>query len=110
SSSATIACFMVNPLCAGRATPSSGGNDNNGINHAMRICVLAVDDVFDTGLCSLLDTFETANELAGERRFDVTVASPRSRVRTHHGLTVPVAPLPARTDLALVPALACKHP
>lgn len=100
----------MKPLCAGRANPSSGGNDNNGINYAMRICVLVVDDVFDTGLCSLLDTFETANELGGERRFDVTVASPRSRVRTHHGLTVPVAPLPARTDLALVPALACKHP
>jgi transcriptional regulator GlxA family with amidase domain len=76
----------------------------------MRICVLVVDDVFDTGLTSILDTFETANELGGENRFDVTVASPRGRVKTHHGLTVPVEAVPARADLVIVPALACKHP
>jgi transcriptional regulator GlxA family with amidase domain len=76
----------------------------------MRVCVVVVDDVFDTGLSSILDTFETANELAGERRFDVTVASPRTRVRTHHGFTVPVAELPARADLVIVPAIACKQP
>ncbi len=76
----------------------------------MRICVLVVDDVFDTGLTSILDTFETANELAGERRFEVTVASPRARVKTHQGLTVPVVAPPSRADLAIVPALACKQP
>jgi transcriptional regulator GlxA family with amidase domain len=76
----------------------------------MRIAVLTVDDVFDTGLASILDTFEIANELAGERRFDVTVASPRARVRTHHGCAVPVVGPPARTDLVVVPALACKQP
>lgn len=76
----------------------------------MRICVAVVDDVFDTGLTSILDTFETANELAGEARFEVTVASPRRTVRTHQGLGVPVAALPARPDLVIVPALACKHP
>ena len=76
----------------------------------MRICVLVVDDVFDTGLASILDTFEIANELGAEKRFDVTVASPRGRVKTHHGLTVPVAAVPARADLAIVPALACKQP
>jgi transcriptional regulator GlxA family with amidase domain len=76
----------------------------------MRVCVVVVDDVFDTGLTSILDTFETANELGGEKRFDVTVASPRARVTTHQGLRVPVAPLPARADLVIVPALACKFP
>jgi transcriptional regulator GlxA family with amidase domain len=76
----------------------------------MRICVVAVDDVFDTGLTSILDTFDVANELGGERRFEVTLASPRARVRTHHGLIVPIQPLPARTDLVIVPALACKSP
>jgi transcriptional regulator GlxA family with amidase domain len=76
----------------------------------MRICVLVADDVFDTGLASILDTFETANELAGDPRFEVTVASPRARVRTHHGLNVPVVSPPARADLAIVPALACKQP
>jgi transcriptional regulator GlxA family with amidase domain len=76
----------------------------------MRVCVLVVDDVFDTGLTSILDTFDAANEAAGERRFEVTVASPRARVRTHHGLAVPVVDLPARADLVVVPALACKQP
>ena len=54
----------------------------------MRICVAITDDVFDTGLASLLDTFETANELAGEPRFVVTVVSPRATVHTHHGFAV----------------------
>jgi transcriptional regulator GlxA family with amidase domain len=76
----------------------------------MRICILVVDDVFDTGLASLLDTFETANELAGERRFEVTTSSPRAHPKTHHGMRIPIAPLPSRTDLVIVPALACKQP
>lgn len=76
----------------------------------MRICVLIVDDVFDTGLASILDTFETANELGGECRYNVVVASPRARVRTHLGFSVPVVEPPTRTDLVIVPALACKHP
>src|SRR6188474_3516315 len=79
----------------------------------MRIAVLVVDDVFDTGLASLLDTFETANELAGAPgpRHDVSVVSPRARVRTHQGLSVPVAALPRRApELVIVPALACKQP
>jgi len=76
----------------------------------MRISVLVAEDVFDTGLTSILDTFETANELGGERRFDVKIASSQPVVRTHHGLVVPVTPVPARTDLVIVPALACKLP
>jgi transcriptional regulator GlxA family with amidase domain len=77
----------------------------------MRICVATTDDVFDTGLASLLDTFETANELAGELRFAVTVVSPRARIRTHHGFTLAAARPPARApDLVIVPALACKQP
>ena len=42
----------------------------------MRILVAVTDDVFDTGLSSLLDTFETANELAGETKLALTVISP----------------------------------
>ncbi|HEY1555346.1 MAG TPA: helix-turn-helix domain-containing protein [Kofleriaceae bacterium] len=77
----------------------------------MRICVLVANDVFDTGLAAVLDTFEAANELAGERRFDVTVASPRPGARTHHGFAIPSSPLPARApELVVVPALACKQP
>jgi len=79
----------------------------------MRIAVLVVDDVFDTGLASVLDTFETANELTGTeaKPYDVTVVSPRARVHTHQGFTVKLAPLPRRApDLVIVPALACKQP
>ena len=60
---------------------------------------------------AILDTFEAADELAGERRFDVTVASPRPGARTHHGFSIPAAPLATRApDLVVVPALACKQP
>jgi transcriptional regulator GlxA family with amidase domain len=77
----------------------------------MRICVAITDDVFDTGLATLLDTFETANELAGETRFAVSVVSPRAAVHTHHGFAVRAAKPPTRSpDLVLVPALACKRP
>jgi transcriptional regulator GlxA family with amidase domain len=77
----------------------------------MRILVAIADDVFDTGLASLLDTFETANELAGETRFAVSVVSPRAAVRTHHGFAIPSVRPPARApDLVIVPALACKQP
>jgi transcriptional regulator GlxA family with amidase domain len=79
----------------------------------MRIAVLVVDDVFDTGLAAVLDTFETANELSGPSaaRYEVAVVSPRAAVRTHHGLRIPLAALPRRApDLIIVPALACKQP
>jgi transcriptional regulator GlxA family with amidase domain len=79
----------------------------------MQIAVLVVDDVFDTGLASVLDTFEAANQLAGTHalRHEVVVVSPRARVHTHHGFAVPLGALPRRApDLVIVPALACKQP
>ena len=44
----------------------------------MRVSVLALDGVFDTGLSIVLDAFQTANELAdlsglSSSRFEVTV-------------------------------------
>ena len=96
---------------------ASGRNDNYAIVLAMRIYVLALNDVFDTGLSTLLDTFSTANELAesagtSSARFDVTVIGVRPRVRTSHGLSVPVRPAMrlARPDVVLVPALGAKMP
>ena len=83
----------------------------------MRIYVLALNEVFDTGLTTLLDTFGTANDLAEaagtpSARFDVTIVGVRSRVYTSHGLSVPVrsAARLARPDVALVPALGAKMP
>lgn len=79
------------------------------------LCVLTFDDVFDTGLASVLDTFETAAALANRERpwpfSTVHLTSTRRRVRTHQGFTVPVAPLPRRRpDVVVVPALGCKTP
>ena len=73
-------------------------------NHTL----LALDDVFDFGLSALLDTFGTANLLAGEEIFAVTLVGVRSSVRTHRGLIVPaVAADPRiRPDIAILPALA----
>jgi transcriptional regulator GlxA family with amidase domain len=78
----------------------------------MQICVLVFDDVFDTGLAALLDTFETAVALSGgDAPAVVTIAGVRKQVRTHQGLRVPVvAPPRARPDVVVVPALGCKTP
>jgi len=83
----------------------------------MRIYVLALHDVFDTGLSTLLDTFSAANELAqssgtASARFDVTIIGVRPRVRTSQGLSVPVRPAMrlARPDVVLVPAIGSKMP
>ncbi|SCY31903.1 transcriptional regulator, AraC family [Nitrosospira sp. Nl5] len=83
----------------------------------MRIHVLALDEVFDTGLSTILDTFSIANDLAESAgtssvHFEVTVVGVRHRVRTSHGLSVPVisAARLERPDIVLIPALGAKMP
>jgi transcriptional regulator GlxA family with amidase domain len=83
----------------------------------IKINVLALDGVFDTGLAIVQDTFSTANELAEmsaltSLRFDVAVVSVRRTVRTSHGLSVPVVAAAERTRPAwvVVPALGYKMP
>jgi len=83
----------------------------------MKVHVLALDGVFDTGLSALLDTFAVANDLAGMERikapvFQVTVVGVRKRVRTAQGLLVPVqaASASARPDVVLLPAIGAKSP
>ncbi len=94
-----------------------GKNAKNDIIFAMRIIVLALDGVFDTGLATVLDAFQTANELAemsglASPRFDVTIAGMRKSVKTSQGLTVPVCAAPTRTvpDWVVVPAIGYKMP
>jgi transcriptional regulator GlxA family with amidase domain len=84
---------------------------------AMKVNVLALDGVFDTGLATVLDSFATANELAElfgiiSLRFEVSTVGVRSTVRTAQGLKVPVIPVAkrARPDLVVVPALGYKMP
>ncbi len=82
----------------------------------MLIYILALNDVFDTGLTSLLDVIGTANELIQQEqsslRFEVRLVGVRRQVHTAQGLTVPVlsaTKLP-RPDVVLMPALGAKMP
>ena len=83
----------------------------------MKVHILALDGVFDTGLALMMDAFKTANELAEmtaltSMRFEVTLVGVRKSVKTSQGLTVPVTPVSKRTipDLGVVPAIGYKMP
>jgi transcriptional regulator GlxA family with amidase domain len=83
----------------------------------MRIAVLALEGLFDTGLTVTLDAFSTANSLAakllgGSPHFDVTVVGVRRRVRSGQGLTVPVRAITPnlKPDWVVVPALKTTTP
>jgi len=83
----------------------------------MKIQVLALDGVFDTGLAVLLDAFQTANELAemsgmSAPRFEVAIVGVRRAVKTSQGFTVPVSAINKRStpDCVVVPALGFKMP
>jgi transcriptional regulator GlxA family with amidase domain len=83
----------------------------------MRVHVLALDGVFDTGLSTVLDAFGTANELAAmtgrsSPPFDVRLVGLRRSVRTSQGLRVPVQAASGRKapDLVIVPAIGHKMP
>src|SRR5215471_15462861 len=83
---------------------------------AMRVDVLALEDVFDLGLSAVLDSFQTANELIAAAklpipRFDVRTVGLRKAVTTSQGLRVPVQRVDARApDCVVVPAIGFKMP
>lgn len=83
----------------------------------MRITVLALEGVFDTGLTVTLDAFSTANALSaklfgGTPRFEVSLVGVRRKVRTGQGLIIPVKPITSglRPDWVIVPALKATTP
>ncbi len=83
----------------------------------MKVNVLALEGVFDTGLAIVLDTLGTANELAElfgvtASRFEVSTVAVREIVHTAHRMSVPVDPATDRAtpDLVVVPALGYKMP
>jgi len=87
------------------------------IDIAMKIDVLTVNGVFDTGLAAVLDAFATANDLAVAQKlasvaFDVRVVGLRRQVRTNQGFTVPVLPAKdsRQRDWAIVPAIGDRAP
>src|ERR1700724_453517 len=83
----------------------------------MRIHVLALDGVFDTGLAAVLDAFGTANALAemtdmSSLRFEMKVVGLRKSITTARGLSMPViAAARAQTpDAAVMPAILYMRP
>jgi len=83
----------------------------------MRIFVLALSGVFDSGLSVAVDTFSTANELAAVQGltplpFEVKTIGVRKRIRTANGLSATVEPAGRlrRQDWVIVPALNAKLP
>jgi len=83
----------------------------------MRLAILALDGVFDTGLSVFLDTFASANELAARQGaakppFEIDLVGVRPQIRTAMGLSTVVAPIAAmqRPDWLVVPALNTKQP
>jgi transcriptional regulator GlxA family with amidase domain len=78
----------------------------------MKIFVLALDGVFDTGLTVLLDALGLANKFAaaqtgGALCFDVSIVGVRRKVKSGQGLAIPVQAIAPdwKPDWVIVPAL-----
>jgi transcriptional regulator GlxA family with amidase domain len=83
----------------------------------MKIDVLSLGGVFDTGLAAVLDAFATANDLAVAQRlasvvFDVRLVGLRRQVRTNQGFTVLVSAARGHVpgDWVIVPAIGERTP
>src|ERR1700733_13558740 len=92
-------------------------NANFKVIYAMRISVLALEGLFDTGLTVILDTFSLANkfsarQMGGPPHFDLSIVGVRRKVRSGQGLAIPVqAVTPAlKPDWVIVPALGTGTP
>jgi transcriptional regulator GlxA family with amidase domain len=92
-------------------------NDIFAINLAMKIDVLVLNRVFDTGLAAVLDCFATANELAAAQglssvRFDVCLVGLHRQVRTNQGFRIAVSTANKRAPGAwvIVPAIGVRSP
>jgi hypothetical protein len=87
-------------------------NDNFDVIYTMRISVLALDGLWDTGLTVTLNAFSLANsfsarQMGGTPYFDVSVVGVRKKVRSGHGLAIPVRVITQglKPDWVIVPAL-----
>ncbi|MGA7437184.1 MAG: helix-turn-helix domain-containing protein [Luteibacter sp.] len=83
----------------------------------MRITLLALEGLFDTGLMVLLDAFSLASKFAamqmgGSPHFDVTVVGVRKKVRSGQGIVIPVQAITPELnpDWVVVPALGAGSP
>jgi transcriptional regulator GlxA family with amidase domain len=92
-------------------------DDDFGIQDAMKVDVLSLNGVFDTGLSAVLDAFATARELAVAQglvsiTLDISLVGLRRQVRTNQGFAVPVALAGDRApgDWVIVPAISDRTP
>lgn len=83
----------------------------------MRIAILALEGLFDTGLTVALDAFAIANnfsarQMGGTPRFDVSIVGVRKKVRTGQGFAIPVQTITPelKPDWVFVPALGTGTP
>jgi transcriptional regulator GlxA family with amidase domain len=82
----------------------------------MRIAILALEGLFDTGINLMLDAFAVANSFAmrqlGAAPIDVSVVGVRKRVRSGRGWAIPVEAIKAdlKLDWVIVPALRASTP
>ncbi|MGF6770219.1 transcriptional regulator GlxA family with amidase domain [Paraburkholderia sp. GAS199] len=85
--------------------------------YAMRISILALEGLFDTGLTAMLDTLSLANKFSarqfgGTPYFDVSIVGVRRKVRSGQGLVIPVRPITPdlKPDWVVIPALGTGTP
>jgi len=85
--------------------------------YAMRITILALDGLFDTGLTVTLEAFGIANrfaaaQMAGTPLFDLSLVGVRKKVRSGLGLSLPVQAITRslKPDWVIVPALKASTP
>lgn len=87
-------------------------NDKFDVICDMRISVLALDDLWATGLSVTLDAFALANSFSTQRMrgspfFHVSVVGVRKNVRSGQGMPIPVKAITPdlKPDWVIVPAL-----
>jgi len=83
----------------------------------MRIAILALERLWDTGLMVMLDAFTLADnfsklQMGGSPRFEVSILGVRKKVRSGQGFAIPVQPVTpdVKPDWVIVPALATARP
>jgi transcriptional regulator GlxA family with amidase domain len=83
----------------------------------MRIAILALEGLWDTGLTVMLDALTLAHrfsvlQMGGTSRFDVSVVGVRRRVRSAQGLVIPARAITPglKPDWVIVPALSTGQP
>jgi transcriptional regulator GlxA family with amidase domain len=83
----------------------------------MRIAILALEGLWDTGLTVTLDAFKLANgfsaaQMDGKSRFDVSIVGMRRKVRSGQGFAIPVKAITPdlKPDWVIVPALSTGRP